>query len=94
MAESTTPVPAPKSSPEAQAPATAQELLAVACWLAEADPSPGRVWAQWERYGVALLPLGSRFDALRIPPSGSIRRWAARKRRPWPPCWPPGWAGQ
>ncbi|MEV0498102.1 hypothetical protein AB0I84_10930 [Streptomyces spectabilis] len=45
-----------------------QELLAVACWLAEADASPGRVWAQWERYGVALLPLGCRFDAVRVPP--------------------------
>ncbi|WP_051856723.1 hypothetical protein [Streptomyces sp. NRRL B-1347] len=39
---------------------------AVSQWLAEADPRPGEVWAEWEKHGVALLPLGRRFDAIRI----------------------------
>ncbi|MEW2527413.1 hypothetical protein [Streptomyces sp. NPDC047071] len=59
-------MPAPRSNPQTQPPLTEQELLAAACCLAEADPSPGTVWEAWERYGVALL-LGCRFDAVRIP---------------------------
>ncbi|GGU99759.1 hypothetical protein [Streptomyces spectabilis] len=39
---------------------------AVSQWLAEADPRPGKVWAEWEKHGVALLPLGRRFDAIRV----------------------------
>ncbi|MEW2525390.1 hypothetical protein [Streptomyces sp. NPDC047071] len=42
-------------------------LRAVSQWLAEADPRPGNAWAEWEAHGVALLPLGRRFDALRLP---------------------------
>ncbi|MEV0443224.1 hypothetical protein AB0I84_06890 [Streptomyces spectabilis] len=66
MGESTAPVPAPRGNPETP-PLTAQELLVAACWLAEADPNPGKVWAEWEKHGVALLPLGRRFDAVRVP---------------------------
>ncbi|MFD9905649.1 hypothetical protein [Streptomyces sp. NPDC059063] len=44
-----------------------RQLLAAAQWLAEADPHPRNVWADWERHGVALLPLGRRFDAIRVP---------------------------
>ncbi|GGV13508.1 hypothetical protein [Streptomyces spectabilis] len=40
---------------------------AVSQWLAEADPRPGKVWAEWEKHGIALLPLGRRFDAIRVP---------------------------
>ncbi|MEI5100279.1 hypothetical protein RB200_19345 [Streptomyces sp. PmtG] len=40
---------------------------AVAAWFAEADPDPGRVWKEWGERGVALLPLGRRFDAIRVP---------------------------
>ncbi|MEV0444500.1 hypothetical protein AB0I84_47995 [Streptomyces spectabilis] len=65
MGESTAPVPAPRSSPETPLP-TGRELLPVACWLAEADLNPGKVWAAWEKHGVALLPLGRRFDAIRV----------------------------
>ncbi|MEU2559519.1 hypothetical protein ABZ626_09320 [Streptomyces longispororuber] len=36
-------------------------------WLAGADPQPRKVWAQWEQHGVALIPLGRRFDAVRVP---------------------------
>ncbi|WP_253916569.1 hypothetical protein [Streptomyces sp. MNP-20] len=67
MGEITAPVPAPRSNPQAQPPLTGQELLAAACCLAEAAPNPGTVWEAWERYGVALLPLGRHFDALRVP---------------------------
>ncbi|WP_225987220.1 hypothetical protein [Streptomyces spectabilis] len=42
-------------------------LRAVSQWLAEADPNPGKAWAEWERHGIALLPLGRRFDAIRVP---------------------------
>ncbi|QCX75077.1 hypothetical protein C9F11_06885 [Streptomyces sp. YIM 121038] len=61
------PQPAPRNNSPARAPLTEQELLMTACCLAEADPNPGTVWAAWARYGVALLPLGRRFDALRVP---------------------------
>ncbi|MEW2530855.1 hypothetical protein AB0938_38995, partial [Streptomyces sp. NPDC047071] len=57
---------APRNNSPARAPLTEQELPAVACCLAEADPNPGTVWEAWERYGVALL-LGCRFDAVRVP---------------------------
>ncbi|MEI5100383.1 hypothetical protein RB200_19885 [Streptomyces sp. PmtG] len=67
MAESTAPVPAPRSGPQAQAPLNEHELRSTACWLAGADPNPGKVWAEWEKHGVALLPLGRRFDAIRVP---------------------------
>ncbi|MEI5100499.1 hypothetical protein RB200_20665 [Streptomyces sp. PmtG] len=40
---------------------------AIADWLAGADPDPGRVWKEWGERSVALLPLGRRFDALRVP---------------------------
>ncbi|MFF9898514.1 hypothetical protein [Streptomyces longispororuber] len=40
---------------------------AVAAWLAGADPHPRKVWAEWEQHGVALVPLGRRFDAVRVP---------------------------
>ncbi|MCI3931290.1 hypothetical protein [Streptomyces sp. AN091965] len=42
-------------------------LRAVSQWLAEADPRPGKVRAEWEKHGIALLPLGRRFDAIRVP---------------------------
>lgn len=44
-----------------------RRLLAAAQWLAEADDRPGKVWAEWQQHGIALLPLGRRFDALRLP---------------------------
>ncbi|MET8692784.1 hypothetical protein ABZV65_09580 [Streptomyces bauhiniae] len=40
---------------------------AIRDWLAGAHPSPGRVRREWARCGLALLPLGSRFDAVRVP---------------------------
>ncbi|QCX81027.1 hypothetical protein C9F11_37220 [Streptomyces sp. YIM 121038] len=44
-----------------------RQLLAVSQWLADADPRPGNAWAEWEKRGAALLPLGRLFDAIRIP---------------------------
>ncbi|WP_051853106.1 hypothetical protein [Streptomyces aureocirculatus] len=36
-------------------------------WLARAHPVPRQADAEWANHGVALLPLGVRFDALRVP---------------------------
>ncbi|EPH45336.1 hypothetical protein ABT390_35585 [Streptomyces aurantiacus] len=36
-------------------------------WLARADPNPVAVYGAWSEHGVALLPLGRRFDAVRVP---------------------------
>ncbi|WP_406436575.1 hypothetical protein OHB14_62005 [Streptomyces sp. NBC_01613] len=36
-------------------------------WLATAHPIPSRAYAEWTEQGVALLPLGRRFNAIRIP---------------------------
>ncbi|WP_239072119.1 hypothetical protein [Streptomyces bauhiniae] len=40
---------------------------AVRDWLAGAHAYPGQVRREWARCGLALLPLGFRFDAVRIP---------------------------
>ncbi|MGW3110571.1 hypothetical protein [Streptomyces sp. NPDC001091] len=53
------------------APATRPERLepadAVSTWLAGAHPTPARVRTQWAEDEVALVPLGIRFAAIRIP---------------------------
>ncbi|MFF0747418.1 hypothetical protein ACFYVL_44265 [Streptomyces sp. NPDC004111] len=36
-------------------------------WLAHAHPSPRTAYAEWEQRPLAMLPLGNRFDAVRIP---------------------------
>ncbi|MFI5806516.1 hypothetical protein [Streptomyces sp. NPDC051561] len=36
-------------------------------WLAEASDTPDHTHAEWADRGVALLPLGRRFDAVRVP---------------------------
>ncbi len=45
-----------------------QEALdrAISAWLARSDPSPERAWGEWATQGVALLPLGERFAAVRM----------------------------
>ncbi|KUF20045.1 hypothetical protein [Streptomyces silvensis] len=43
------------------------ERQLIAEWFAGAHPAPRRAEAEWAHHGVALLPLGVRFDALRIP---------------------------
>ncbi|QHA04948.1 hypothetical protein GQF42_18050 [Streptomyces broussonetiae] len=40
---------------------------AVGEWLARAHPAPERARAEWSSQGVALLPLGVRFAAVRMP---------------------------
>lgn len=40
---------------------------AIAEWLARAHPAPDRVRTEWATQGVALLPLGERFAAVRMP---------------------------
>ncbi|MEU9990300.1 hypothetical protein AB0E10_26565 [Streptomyces sp. NPDC048045] len=46
-----------------------QEALdrAISAWLARAHPTPERARAEWAIQGVALLPLGDRFAAVRMP---------------------------
>ncbi|WP_237307273.1 hypothetical protein [Streptomyces alboflavus] len=36
-------------------------------WFARAHPLPDQAHTEWARHGVALLPLGRRFEAIRIP---------------------------
>ncbi|GHC60753.1 hypothetical protein GCM10010349_30260 [Streptomyces flavofungini] len=43
------------------------DRAAIRTWLARAHPSPRRAEADWADHGVALLPLGQLFDALRVP---------------------------
>ncbi|APY87767.1 hypothetical protein DCW30_34420 [Streptomyces alfalfae] len=38
-----------------------------AAWLAHAQEGSEQAWLEWETRGVALLPLGRRFDAVRMP---------------------------
>ncbi|KUF13380.1 MULTISPECIES: hypothetical protein [Streptomyces] len=38
----------------------------LSAWLAGADPVPDAVHAAWAERGMALLPLGRRFDAIRV----------------------------
>ncbi|SOD86305.1 hypothetical protein [Streptomyces sp. Ag109_G2-15] len=40
---------------------------AIATWLARAHPAPERARSEWAIQGVALLPLGDRFAAVRVP---------------------------
>jgi hypothetical protein len=46
-----------------------QEALGrvIAGWLAQAHPAPERAREEWATQGVALLPLGERFAAVRMP---------------------------
>ncbi|MFD4924199.1 MULTISPECIES: hypothetical protein [Streptomyces] len=36
-------------------------------WLACSDPDPRQVWKDWMFHGVAVLPVGTLFGAVRIP---------------------------
>lgn len=38
----------------------------IAAWLAGADPRPDTVHTAWAQHGLALIPLGRRFDAIRV----------------------------
>ncbi|MEU1024713.1 hypothetical protein ABZ366_21970 [Streptomyces sp. NPDC005904] len=44
-----------------------EEFSAVADWLARAQRPPVRARREWAVVGVALLPLGPRFEAVRLP---------------------------
>ncbi|MEU1149576.1 hypothetical protein ACFYO9_33505 [Streptomyces sp. NPDC005863] len=55
------------------APFTAVESLgqrdgsAISDWLARSLQEPAQAWREWAATGVALLPCGRRFDAVRLP---------------------------
>ncbi|GHC90292.1 hypothetical protein [Streptomyces flavofungini] len=36
-------------------------------WLTMAHPVPRQAASEWANHGIALLPLGERFDAIRVP---------------------------
>ena len=36
-------------------------------WLASSHPIPEQVWAEWKTDGVAVIPLGPQYGAVRIP---------------------------
>ncbi|GGS05573.1 hypothetical protein GCM10010252_50370 [Streptomyces aureoverticillatus] len=63
MVESMFPRPGPGSSAREQTP----DRGAIADWLARAHPRPREAVAEWANRGVSLLPLGVRFDAVRVP---------------------------
>ncbi|MEL3944893.1 hypothetical protein [Streptomyces sp. LNU-CPARS28] len=43
------------------------ERARVTQWLEMAHPVPRQAVSEWANHGVALLPLGKRFDAIRVP---------------------------
>ncbi|MEU8892988.1 hypothetical protein [Streptomyces sp. NPDC048442] len=47
--------------------ASSQSALTPSHWLALAHPSPARAHGEWRTHRVAMLPLGQRFDTVRIP---------------------------
>ncbi|MER6233376.1 hypothetical protein ACFY1L_46215 [Streptomyces sp. NPDC001663] len=59
-------------------PADASEVIRH--WLATAHPTPSRAYAEWTEQGVALLPLGRRFNAIRVP--GQLIHAAAGSDQP------------
>ncbi|WJV51820.1 hypothetical protein [Streptomyces flavofungini] len=63
MAESKVPLPGPESSAREQSP----DHGAIADWFAHAHPVARQAVSEWADHGVALLPLGERFDAIRVP---------------------------
>ncbi|MFD5700632.1 hypothetical protein [Streptomyces lasiicapitis] len=46
---------------------TTAEQRRITTWLARTHPLPQQAHAEWAFRGVALLPLGRRFDAIRVP---------------------------
>lgn len=49
------------------APSAPFPVPALSAWFAHSQPAPDRAFREWEETGVALLPLGSCFDAVRLP---------------------------
>lgn len=44
-----------------------EATTALSEWLARTQDEPAHAWTEWQSRGVAVLPLGHRFDAVRIP---------------------------
>ncbi|MFE6398998.1 hypothetical protein [Streptomyces alboflavus] len=65
MGEAMAPTPGPRSSTRERKP----DCGAIADWLARAHPSPREAVTEWANRDVSLLPLGVRFDAVRVPAS-------------------------
>ncbi|MFD0413070.1 hypothetical protein [Streptomyces sp. NPDC127108] len=57
-------IPPPPGPPT---PPLGHDKQRISAWLAGADPHPGAVHTAWAERGLALLPLGHRFDAIRVP---------------------------
>ncbi|MFF4146655.1 hypothetical protein ACFY0A_36160 [Streptomyces sp. NPDC001698] len=56
-----------ESAPGVLVHPAADRLLAAEHWLLSAHPRPKQARAEWDQHGVALLPLGTLFSAVRIP---------------------------
>ncbi|MFD9863609.1 hypothetical protein [Streptomyces alboflavus] len=67
MGEDGARVPSPRGSSLWWTSSRDDERRAVSCWLAQAHPISHQVHEEWLRHGVALLPLGRHFDAIRVP---------------------------
>ncbi|WP_225882166.1 hypothetical protein [Streptomyces aureocirculatus] len=57
----------PRHGTESSAREWAPDHGAIAEWFAHAHPVPPQALAEWSNRGLALLPLGVRFDAIRVP---------------------------
>ncbi|MEV7191222.1 hypothetical protein AB0N81_05350 [Streptomyces sp. NPDC093510] len=81
ITESTAPAPAPSPAPAAAATLSA--------WFAHSRLASEQACREWAESGVALLPLGGRFDAVRLPEAlvqaalGVIARQAVAARLAW-----------
>jgi len=45
--------------------------MAAAQWLASAHPNPQRAYWEWEEQGVAVIPVGPVWDAVKLPSTGT-----------------------
>jgi hypothetical protein len=54
-------------APEATLVTTAERRLAIEHWLLAGSQNRDRTRMEWQEHGVAMLPLGARFSAIRLP---------------------------
>ncbi|MBD0746399.1 hypothetical protein [Streptomyces sp. CBMA152] len=59
-------------------PVATNNERAVSDWLASAHTTPSTAWTEWQQGGIAMLPTGRAFDAVRI--SAAIVHSAAQSR--------------
>ncbi|GGO59047.1 hypothetical protein [Streptomyces lasiicapitis] len=57
----------PRPDPESNAREPTPDRGAIADWFARTHPVPRQAVSEWSNHGITLLPLGERFDAIRVP---------------------------